>query len=241
MIRQPRCAESLTNLSPNVHSSSAILPGLRVLDDREPHNAALNMAIDEALLAAAAFPILRFYRWREPSLSFGYFGRYAEAAAAAAGARDMVRRWTGGGIVLHGADLTYSIIWPRGGAALPPPSIAYRQIHGALREALADNPAIALAHENAPRVSDACFANAVAADVLADGRKIAGAAQRRTRAGLLHQGSIQYERLPGDFPRAFAARLCLDFSPTGLDDSILLRAHDLAAVKYGAETWLRRR
>src|SRR2546423_1117404 len=41
------------------------------------------------------------------------------------------------------------------------------------------------------RYSDNCFANPVRADVLLDGRKIAGAAQRRTTRGLLHQGSIQ--------------------------------------------------
>ena len=42
---------------------------------------------------------------------------------------------------------------------------------------------------------------------MVDGRKIAGAAQRRTRLGLIHQGSVQNLRLPGDFGFRFAARL----------------------------------
>jgi lipoate-protein ligase A len=83
-----------------------MLGELHLYDDPEPKAAALNMAVDEALLISATAPILRFYRWRAPALSFGYFGRYAEVDNQAGG-REIVRRWTGGGIVLHGDDLTY--------------------------------------------------------------------------------------------------------------------------------------
>ena len=48
-----------------------------------PRTGALNMAIDELLLQTAQVPILRFYRWTEPSISFGYFGRFEEAEAFA--------------------------------------------------------------------------------------------------------------------------------------------------------------
>ena len=71
----------------------------------------MNMAIDEALLESATIPTIRFYRWNSPALSFGYFGTFSDVAIYAA-ERDLVRRWTGGGIVLHGDDLTYSIIIP---------------------------------------------------------------------------------------------------------------------------------
>ena len=77
-----------------------MLDALHVYDDCEPRSAALNMAVDEALLAAAPAPILRFYRWRQPSLSFGYFGLYTEVASQS-DEREIVRRWTGGGIVLQ--------------------------------------------------------------------------------------------------------------------------------------------
>ena len=47
---------------------------LLVYEDRAPVSAAMNMAIDEALLEHCTCPALRFYGWRGPSLSFGYFG-----------------------------------------------------------------------------------------------------------------------------------------------------------------------
>src|SRR4051812_19857725 len=169
-----------------------MLGDLHVYDDLEPHGVALNMAIDEALLARSTTAILRFYRWRRPSISFGYFGRYAQAAEEL-GDREIVRRWTGGGIVPHGSDLTYSIIIPGSDAVFPrsSPEI-YRLVHEAIRSALqANGRAAELVADPAPKISDACFANAVLADVMSAGRKIAGAAHRRTRAGLLHQGSIQ--------------------------------------------------
>src|SRR2546423_12982971 len=89
-----------------------MIDGLQVFVDFEPKCAALNMAVDEALLVDSAAPVLRFYRWQRPSISFGYFGRYAEVAPESA-RREIVRRWTGGGIVPHGADLTYSVIIPK--------------------------------------------------------------------------------------------------------------------------------
>src|ERR1700730_11764847 len=88
-----------------------MLDALHLYDDVEPKAAPLNMAVDEALLAVARVPLLRFYRWRMPSLSFGYFGRYAEVADQP-DRREIVRRWTGGGIVPHGDDLTYSVVIP---------------------------------------------------------------------------------------------------------------------------------
>ncbi|MDQ2919081.1 MAG: octanoyltransferase, partial [Verrucomicrobiota bacterium] len=84
---------------------------LHVYHDREPRAAAINMALDEALFEYATVPLLRFYSWARPSLSFGYFGLFAEVADQIQ-ERDIVRRWTGGGIVLHGTDLTYSVILP---------------------------------------------------------------------------------------------------------------------------------
>jgi lipoate-protein ligase A len=76
----------------------------------------MNMAIDEALLESLTLPAVRFYRWQSPALSFGYFGRFADVASYQS-ERDLVRRWTGGGIVFHGEDLTYSILIPANDAA----------------------------------------------------------------------------------------------------------------------------
>src|SRR5262249_2764379 len=109
---------------------------LHAYHEATAHSAAANMAIDEVLLESATIPSIRFYRWQSPSLSFGYFGKFAEAAIYAT-ERDLVRRWTGGGIVLHGNDLTYSIVIPARDAVFNESSIAiYEKIHRALVEAL---------------------------------------------------------------------------------------------------------
>ena len=151
-----------------------MLDQLLVYDDVEPNPAPLNMAVDEALLACAVTPVLRFYRWQTPSLSFGYFGRYAEAADRADG-REIVRRWTGGGIVPHGDDLTYSVIIPASHSFFTRSSLeVYVFLHDAIRQALtANGVSTILANSAAPKVSEDCFANAVKADVMSDGRKIA--------------------------------------------------------------------
>ncbi|HEX8897859.1 MAG TPA: hypothetical protein VF751_04115 [Chthoniobacterales bacterium] len=219
-----------------------MLGALHVYVDPEPKAAALNMAIDEALLADASVPVLRFYRWRQPSLSFGYFGRYAEVAAES-GHREIVRRWTGGGIVPHGDDLTYSVIIPAPHALFErsSPEI-YHVIHEAIQRALnANGIAAYLVSEPAPKISEACFANAVRADVMSAGRKIAGAAHRRTRAGLLHQGSIQQRDLPDRFRTDLARILCERNEGKALPPEVIERAGQIAEAKYGTAGWLKRR
>ena len=198
------------------------------------------MAVDEALLECVTVPTMRFYGWQRPALSFGYFGRYSDVAAEST-EREIVRRWTGGGIVLHGADLTYSIVVPGAEVAAVGSRAIYARVHRGIQQAVAANPGIMLAERDAPKRSEACFANPVVADVLLDGRKIAGAAQRRTRTGLLHQGSIQWDELPPEFPDAFAAALCADFKSETLPHPIVARAAEIAAGKYATREWLHRR
>ncbi len=239
-IRAKPCKGSSLNWKTDDAAMPA-LESLLVIEEAEPQSAAMNMALDEALLEQAKVPTLRCYQWRKLSLSFGYFGRFAEVANEE-GKREIVRRWTGGGIVLHGADFTYSVIIP---AHRPGPiagaRVIYEQIHDAIRRALSSHIAVVLAAEDAPKVSEACFANPVTADVLANGRKIAGAAQRRTRAGLLHQGSIQCEALPVTFPAAFASALCPQWRPTTFEPELIERARTLAEEKYATAAWLRQR
>lgn len=214
---------------------------LLVLDDREPKSAALNMAIDEALLESCAQPILRFYGWRRPSLSFGYFGKFDEVATETEG-REVVRRWTGGGSVPHGDDLTYSLVTPaRNPVSTQGPPAIYSALHHAIRAALfREGRETELAETAAPKISDACFANPVRDDLLLEGRKIAGAAQRRTRAGFLHQGSIQLAGLSATFRDRFAEALCAKVEQEGMSPAVLQRANELATEKYATEAWLRR-
>jgi lipoate-protein ligase A len=219
-----------------------MLDELLVFDDSEPRAAALNMAVDEALLETAPAPSLRFYRWRSPALSFGYFGSFADVSDQQA-RREIVRRWTGGGVVFHGEDLTYSVVIPAGHPFFARSSLEiYSALHDAMRKALTANGVEArLANSVAPKVSEHCFANAVRADVLSDERKIAGAAHRRSRAGLLHQGSIQLPILPARFLDDFAGALCEQFERRFLSRQLLDRAVAIAEAKYGTDGWLMRR
>jgi lipoate-protein ligase A len=219
-----------------------ILDELHVYDDSEARPAALNMALDEALLENSPSPTLRCYRWKGPALSFGYFGSYADVADHR-GTREIVRRWTGGGVVPHGDDLTYSVIIPASHPFFVRSSLAiYSGVHDAIREALTENGVNAtLANSVSPKVSENCFANPVRADVMSDGRKIAGAAHRRSRAGLLHQGSIQNGQLPHRFINDFARTLCDRFERKVLSQELIERATSIARAKYGTIEWLMRR
>jgi lipoate-protein ligase A len=233
-----------------------VFAALDVYHDHTPHSAAMNMAIDEALLEYAAIPLIRFYRWQSPALSFGYFGRFTDIARYQ-GERDLVRRWTGGGIVFHGEDLTYSLVIPTSDTAFSESSISiYEKIHQALCDALSETGQPAVVAVGADRdpgsatvvartgISDAgysCFANPVRADVMIDGRKVAGAAQRRTRRGLLQQGSIQGIDFETDLPQRFARELSTSRRERTVDEKILNGARELAEQKYGAESWLRKR
>jgi len=237
---------------------------LTIYHDQRPHSAAMNMAIDEALLECATASTIRFYRWRAPALSFGYFGKFSDVAIYAP-QRDLIRRWTGGGIVFHGDDLTYSIVIPAGDSAFDESSIAiYERIHRALCAALNGSaqpanllPSTALSERRQSRKGDLqiahrrtgdrrsldnnCFANPVRADVMLNGRKIAGAAQRRTRRGLLQQGSIQGVPTNTDLAQKFAQALSHNCSEFELNAEIFQRARELAQQKYGTDSWLRMR
>jgi lipoyl(octanoyl) transferase len=229
--------------STSVGMTKKLVASLTVFHDIDSRTAALNMAIDEVILETATLPTIRFYRWAHPALSFGYFGKFADVEKEK---RDLVRRWTGGGIVFHGDDLTYSIVIPASDPAFSESSMSiYEKVHAAIRDALGQNNQFELADAstlNAQRstLNGQCFANPVRADVLLNGRKIAGAAQRRTRRGLLQQGSIQDVDLAKDFEISFASQLSDNCAHKTPDDRLLTRAREIADQKYATAAWLRR-
>ena len=160
-----------------------------------PRSAAENMAVDEALLEAAgciATPVLRFYSWSEPAASFGYFQHYAEVLQLTS-LRPLVRRPTGGGLVTHDADWTYSLIFPPSAPWYSLKAIeSYERVHAWVQAAFERHKiSTQLAAASRKELPGQCFAGAEQFDVLWQNRKIAGGAQRRTRDGLLIQGSIQ--------------------------------------------------
>jgi lipoate-protein ligase A len=157
--------------------------------------AALNMALDEALLEAMPRldrPVLRFYGWTEPAASFGYFQKFAEVKETTPW-RPLLRRPTAGGIVPHDADWTYSLAFPPGHEWYSlRAEESYRRVHEWLQAAFAR---LGVETELAPSgikiATGQCFAGHEKNDLLWHGKKIAGAAQRRTKTGLLIQGSVQ--------------------------------------------------
>ena len=151
----------------------------------DPAPAALNMAIDEALLTTAADraqTVLRFYSWTEPAATFGYFQRLADIRQTTA-LRPLIRRPTGGGLVPHDRDWTYSLAVPPAHPWHQLRAIdSYRAMHAWVVDAFRrlDIPTT---------LADCC--RKVAPGQCFQGWEIGGAAQRRNRMGLLIQGSIQ--------------------------------------------------
>ncbi len=193
-----------------------------------------HMACDEALLGAAPLPILRLYHWKKNAATFGYAQRFAEVQKST-GTLPLARRWTGGGIVFHGSDLTVALAIPAGNTP-PQPSQLYEKIHGAILAALRQTePAARLAKREESIEGPACFTAPVAHDILSGGNKILGGAIRRTRSGTLYQGSLQNASIPEE---ALAAALAERVSPMGDFSEIDARASKLESEKYSAQSWL---
>lgn len=167
---------------------------LLVLDTGSGESA-WNMALDEALLVTAAqreAVVLRFYGWTERSATFGYFQRLAEVETMTL-LRPLIRRATGGGLVPHDRDWTYSLcVPPSHGWYCLTAVESYRSVHAWVVRAFQElGVAAELADCCRKEAPGRCFLGWEKFDVLWNGRKIGGAAQRRNRMGLLIQGSVQ--------------------------------------------------
>ena len=209
------------------------------------------MAWDEALLESAprlGRPVLRFYSWAAPAATFGYFQKTAEVERLSP-LRPLIRRPTGGGLVPHDADWTYSIVVPPADPWFSLKATAsYRRVHEWIRAAFAE---IALPTQLSPSsragAAGQCFVGAEQFDVLLGDRKIAGAAQRRTRSGLLIQGSIQppanmeRSRFEAAMLEAGSRTWQLDWLKIEPDEALSQRASQLAREKYSQDEFNRRR
>jgi lipoate-protein ligase A len=210
-----------------------------------------NMAIDAVLLESAAEvgePILRLYSWSEPAATFGYFQKYAEVAAMTQ-LRPLIRRPTGGGLVPHDADWTYSLVFPPSHSWYALKAVeSYRRVHAWVQSAfLGLKIKTELAPLPRPEVAGQCFIGAEQHDVLFEGKKIAGGAQRRNRHGLLIQGSVQPPRgvLRADWETAFCEFAVRNwgvewkpFKPTPAMHSEIART---VAEKFGREDYNQKR
>lgn len=209
----------------------------------EVHDGPMQMALDEVLLGAVVRPTLRIYRWSVPCVTFGYFQSFA-AVRDAYPALPLVRRWTGGGMVEHGKDLTFSLMLPKEAeAASMPPASFYRELHRNLASWLARvvSAEVRLAVQGDIQAGPACFSAPAVDDLLLSGQKILGGAQRRSAGALLYQGSLQ--RLEG--LRLDCVAMARSLSPR-VDEQQIVRAlkqeaNLLAEKRYRSNEWILRR
>ena len=225
-----------------------------LLLDSPPLDVFGQMALDEAL--AKSKPdrfILRFFRWRGVGATFGYAQRIREVEAAlpAELARACTRRPTGGGIVSHVDDLTFSCVFPDGGTLRP--AEIYRRLHSAiltgLRRAGLEARLCSTGGNAAPRGPNGasqCFVQPVALDILSARGKILGGAIRRYGATVLYQGSLQLpeaRRQSAGLEAAISHALAADggwrWDVREMDACIRNEAATLEP-KYRSPEWIRR-
>jgi len=223
-----------------------------LLLDSGPGAADRNMALDEALLEFAAQlgkPVSRFYGWTERAASFGYAQKFGEVARLTL-LRPLVRRPTGGGLVPHDADWTYSLVFPPGHWWYASRATeSYQRVHEWIRDAFARfNIMTELAPSRRKELPGQCFVGAERCDLLWRGRKIAGAAQRRNRQGLLIQGSVQPPPPPparSDWQKAVCdvarEKWRVEWSPFGPPSALNERAEELVQQKYSLAAYTQRR
>lgn len=148
------------------------------------NKASTNMAIDKAVLISNSKgkvpPTVRFYQWKPPAISIGYFQslkdevdlRNCEMMGV-----DYVRRITGGGAVFHDSELTYSIVIPESHPQISKNIMdSYSRICGAIIKGLKQ---LGIESTYAP-----------INDIVVDGRKISGNAQTRKQKTVLQHGTI---------------------------------------------------
>jgi lipoate-protein ligase A len=191
-----------------------------VLRVDEPATGLHNMEVDEAMLREAEHCkslVLRVYRWANPTLSLGHFQRNDDVPTDAAWGRiDRVTRKTGGGAIVHDRELTYSLVIPhtphhdgQQSSEIPlafgtkgPSEMVYRAIHAGLVSGLQQLGLNADLSEQCTCKADGvtanqsflCFERRSPVDIVIDGVKVVGSAQRRSQFGLLQHGSVLLRR-----------------------------------------------
>ena len=212
------------------------------------------MALDEALADSKpeAF-CLRFYRWAGPAATFGYAQRIQEVLSVlpAGIGSQFTRRPTGGGLVPHLADLTFSCVFPAAGMLRP--ADLYRRLHAALLKGLQETGVgarLCAADGNDSRSKPVgaaqCFVQSVALDILTAAGKILGGAIKRSGDTVLYQGSLQLpdartraRELEPALAGALAAEWGLRWQRREPAAAVRAAATNLA-VKYQSPEWIRR-
>jgi lipoate-protein ligase A len=171
-------------------------------------SAAQNMAFDSHLLDRAESyerPVLHLYEWEAPSATYGHFidpSQFLDLAEVERLGLQLARRPTGGGIIFHIWDMAFSVLVPAhcpeySTHTLDNYAFVNQAVLDAVRDCLHDPSQLSLIKEDAAALDAACghfcMAKPTKYDVLLQGKKVAGSAQRKTRRGFLHQGSISLQ------------------------------------------------
>jgi len=249
---------------------------MRLIID-QPLTGAENMARDEAMLqttAARGQATLRLYQWSQPCLSLGYFQKYEDRQQHAASADcSCVRRSSGGGAILHHHELTYSFAIPVKNSVRAT-SHYYNAFHDSLIQVLQAAGVEAATFENSNAAASAasggsspflCFQRRADVDIVANGAKLVGSAQRRRHGALLQHGSILLEKsafapeLPGIAEQSagsqsigaaqlieqwlppLAVQLGCHLTAGGWTEQELTLARQLNREKFTSSTWTQKR
>lgn len=223
------------------------------------------MALDEAVLdeAEGEALLLRFYEWEggprdrmhPHGATFGYFQPYEEAvrgleSRGIAVVFPVARRSTGGGLVIHDADLTFSLVFPW--SRLASPSLIYKDLHRGIHLGLkAQGLASRLWSPPTPGkgpMAD-CFAGPSPMDLVhEDGTKFLGGALRRRKGLGLYQGSLRPEGFRTTYPiliKAVVDGLSLEWQtafPMGeANQELLEKAERLRSERFATDAWNRKR
>jgi len=179
---------------------TTILKTWRLLKDKN-YDGITNMAIDKAISIACGegkfATTLRLYGWKSPTISIGYSQRaepdinlhYCNLAGI-----EIVKRPTGGRAVLHENELTFSINTSLENPLFPKNILkSHKKISEALLIGLCNLGVKAkLQYKSKKQTSKhpVCFSAPSIYELIVDGKKIVGCAQRRFRKSFLEHGSL---------------------------------------------------
>ncbi|MGB2764346.1 MAG: lipoate--protein ligase family protein [Candidatus Aminicenantaceae bacterium] len=187
--------------------SRAFQKDWEVILDKKPLSGSLNMAVDDYLfqsLSDKPKTYLRFYRWEKPTVSLGYsqnIQKVVDVNSCQKLGIDIVRRMTGGKLVLHHKEVTYSLCSSDIKAFTSTLMDSYRIISQALMRGLEKmglKPNLAETPPSSYKRGDLpCFSHPAQNEIEIKGKKIVGSAQKRAGSRFIQHGSIPLEKDEG--------------------------------------------
>ena len=159
------------------------------------------MAVDEAVFKGSSrnseIMTLRIYSWQPSAVSLGYGQNIANEIDPKQCDKygiEIVRRITGGRAILHDDEITYSLVAPETHSALTSHSgVMLRKVNEALIRTLHQFGILGELEPNGfcgLGKEDVCFTATGRYEIIVNGKKLAGSAQRRSGGNVLQQGTI---------------------------------------------------